>query len=146
MFTPLAVLPESGLTTKLAQCAGQRTGTSASVCGQAYCCGVLTYMLNARPGMPASLLPPNQSTEAALVTGAAPDTLCMKPTPEPTWRSSDVGGVSTGDLTPSAIAKAYPRNLLLTSACLWRHGTLVRAQPPHRVVVVGGAKGKLWHA
>ena len=77
------------------------------------------------------------------MTGAAPDTLCMKPTPEPAWRCSDVGGVSTGDLTPSAIAKAYPRNLLLTSACLWRHGTLVRAQPPHRVVVVGGAKGKL---
>ena len=80
------------------------------------------------------------------MTGAASDTLCMKPTPEPAWRCSDVGGVSTGDLTPSAIAKAYPRNLLLTSACLWRHGTLVRAQPSHRVVVVGGAKGKLWHA
>ena len=49
MFTPLAVLPESGLTTKLAQCAGQRAGTSASVCGQAYCCGVLTCMLNEGP-------------------------------------------------------------------------------------------------
>ena len=31
MFTPLAVLPESGLTTKSVQCAGQRAGTSASV-------------------------------------------------------------------------------------------------------------------
>jgi hypothetical protein len=31
MFTPLAVLPESGLTTKSVQCAGQRAGTSANV-------------------------------------------------------------------------------------------------------------------
>lgn len=44
MFTPLAVLPESGLTTKSVQCAGQRAGTSASVWEQANCCGVLTYV------------------------------------------------------------------------------------------------------
>ena len=44
MFTPLAVLPESGLTTKSVQCAGQHAGTSASVWGQANCCGVLTYV------------------------------------------------------------------------------------------------------
>ena len=48
MFTPLAVLPESGLTTKSVQCAGQRAGTSASVWEQANCCGVLTYVGNVK--------------------------------------------------------------------------------------------------